>query len=148
MDYRKAEMADIQTLVSFRKQQLIDEGQTPNGDIDNELADYFRRCLAEGSLIQYVATANGETVATGGVHFYMYPPSYTNPTGKIAYIASMYTLPAHRGKGIATDIVHTLMDEAHKRGYSRVRLYASEHGRTVYAKLGFEDTHGFMTKFI
>ena len=146
MDYRKAGMDDIETLVAFRKQQLIDEGQTPEGNIDSHLAEYFEKCFAEGSLIQYVALENGVIVATGGVHFFVYPPSFTNYTGKTAYIASVYTLPQHRGKGIATAIMHILMDEAHLHGYQRIRLYASEHGRHVYEKLGFTDTHGFMTK--
>jgi len=146
MEYRIAVADDIGVLVSFRKQQLIDEGQTPNNNIDHELSDYFAKCLSDESLVQYVAVENGEIVATGGVHFYTYPPSFTNSSGKIAYIASMYTLPEYRGKGIATNIMHILMEEAHSRGYSRIRLYASEHGRPVYAKLGFKDTTGFMTR--
>ena len=146
MDYRKAVISDIKTLVTFRKQQLIEEGQIPDGNIDCELSDFFEKCLTDGSLIQYVATEGGTIAATGGVHFYIYPPSYTNRTGKTAYIASMYTLPGYRGKGIATAIMHILMDEAHLRGYDRICLYASKYGRPVYAKLGFEDTRGFMTK--
>ena len=146
MDYRKAETGDIETIVTFRKQQLIDEGQTPESNIDSHLAEYFEKCLTEGSLIQYVAVENGTIVATGGMHFFAYPPSFTNPTGKMAYIANVYTMPEHRGKGIATAIMHLLMKEARLRGYSRIRLYASEHGRPIYEKLGFKDTPGFMTK--
>ncbi|MCL2376498.1 MAG: GNAT family N-acetyltransferase [Defluviitaleaceae bacterium] len=144
MDYRKAEINDIKTLVAFRKQQLLDEGEVPKKNIDSELTRYFEKFLTEESLIQYVAMDGSEIVATGGVHFYLYPPSYSNPTGKTAYIASMYTLPAYRGKGIATAILRILIDEVRARSYKRIRLFASNQGRPVYEKLGFKDTPGFM----
>lgn len=146
MEYRKAEVNDIETLVAFRKQQLIDEKEIPVGNIDRELTNFFEKCLKEGSLIQYVAIDGGAIVATGGVHFYAYPPTFTNRTGKTAYIASMYTLPAYRGRGIATALINILIEEAYSRDYSRIRLFASEEGRRVYAKLGFEDTPGFMKR--
>ena len=146
MDYRKAEISDIKTLVTFRRQQLIDEGQVPAFSIDNELTQYFERCLTDGSLVQYFAVEDGTIVATGGMHLYAYPPCFKNPSDKMAYIVSIYTLPEYRGKGIATAIMHILIKEANLRGFGRIRLQASEGGRPVYEKLGFKDTLGFMTK--
>ncbi|MCL2574508.1 MAG: GNAT family N-acetyltransferase [Defluviitaleaceae bacterium] len=146
MVYRRAETDDIPTLLEFRKQQLVDEGQPPKGNIDHEITKFFEKSLAEGSMIQYLSIKDGTIIATGGVHFYAYPPSFMNPTGKIAYIACMYTLPEYRGKGIATAIMHILMDEASLMGYDVIRLHASKLGRPVYQKLGFEGTPGFMTK--
>jgi len=144
MNYRKAEISDIQTLVAFRKQQLIDEKEVPRTNIDCELIDYFERCFIDKSLVQYVAMDGDKIVATGGVHFYLYPPTFTNSTGKTAYIASMYTLPTYRGRGIATAILRILIEEAQSHEYRRIRLFASELGRPVYEKMGFEDTPGFM----
>ena len=144
INYRKAEISDIQTLVTFRKQQLIDEKEVPKTDIDRELIEYFERCLADKSLVQYVAVDGDKIVATGGVHFYLYPPNFGYPSGKIAYIASMYTLLEYRSKGIAAAILRILIDEAQSRGHRRIRLFASELGRPVYEKLGFKDTPGFM----
>jgi hypothetical protein len=43
MDFRKANANDIHYLILYRKQQLIDEGLSPNAnmDIDKELSDYL-----------------------------------------------------------------------------------------------------------
>ena len=143
--YRKANLSEIPTLVMFRKQQLIDEGQQPNFDADNTFTDYFTKCFDNDSLVQYVAIDGTKIAATGGVHFYSCPPSYRNPTGKIAYIAGMYTLPCFRGRGIATIILKHLIEEARRRNYNVVRLHASPQGRPVYEKMGFIHANGFMT---
>ena len=145
MEYRVAQLSDAQTLATFRKQQLIDEGQIPDVDIDRALTEYFEASLANGSLVQYVAVDNNAIVATGGVHFYLYPPSFRNATGKMAYIANIYTMPDFRKKGIATAILDLLVKEAEMRGYCVIRLQATDQGHSVYEKYGFVDTPGFMT---
>ncbi len=55
------------------------------------------------------------------------------------YLLSMYTDPAERGRGIASDLVCAMVDWARAHGYRRVYLHASKLGRGVYARLGFED---------
>ncbi|MCL2839351.1 MAG: GNAT family N-acetyltransferase [Defluviitaleaceae bacterium] len=144
MEYRIADMRDIQTLVDFRKRQLIDEGQIPNINIDQSLTEYFYRNLSENTLVQCIAMENGEPVATGGVHFYCYPPSFTNATGKQAYIANLYTMPDFRGKGIAKTILNLLIEEAESRAYHTVCLQASAQGYPLYKQYGFVDIGGFM----
>ncbi|MCL2235930.1 MAG: GNAT family N-acetyltransferase [Defluviitaleaceae bacterium] len=144
MVYKKASIKDTQTLVAFRKLQLIDEGQAPDTNIDKELTSYFESSLSNGSLTQFIALENDVAVATGGVHFYLYPPSFKNVTGKMAYIANMYTSPDFRGKGIAKALLNLVIKEAEEREHYLVRLHSSEQGYPVYKKYGFDDTPGFM----
>lgn len=140
LEYRKANLNDIEKLIELRKQQLVDEGIEPNIDIDAEL----RVKLGEGSLIQWLAEDQGEIVASGAVIFYEFPPSYTNKSGKKAYITNMFTNENHRGQGIETKLLGKLVEEAKSAGISIIWLGASKMGRPVYEKFGFKEVDEWM----
>lgn len=144
MNIRKAEIKDVPSLVECRKQQLIDEGGRPVNRIDTELKEFFLTFLSSGTLVFWVAEEDEKIIATSGVHFYQYPPSYENPSGKIAYINSVYTEKEYRGKGIAPLLLGHVIEEAKGRGCRIVRLHASSQGMPVYRKLGFVDFNGNM----
>ena len=139
---------DIPILIDLRKQQLIDEGLPPNANIDmnidKQLAEYFVSAIADGSFISGVMEINGEIIATSGICFYSLPPNFSNPTGRTAYITNMYTKPEYRHKGIAADLLSMAIDEAKSRGYKVVRLHASEYGKSIYKKAGFNESDGYM----
>lgn len=144
MNYRKATIEDMDKLVELRKKQLVDEGIEPNIDIDTELSVFFENKLSDGTLIQWLAEDLGEIIACGAVIFYDFPPSYTNKTGKKAYIANMYTNENYRGQGIATNLLTKLVKEARILGISKIWLGASKMGRPVYQKFGFKETDEFL----
>lgn len=137
--YRKATLDDVPAMIVLRKQQLIDEGQTPEPNIDSEMENFFKRRLLDGSLIQYLAVSDNEIIASGAVIFYDFPPSYTNPKGQWAYFGNMYTSPSHRGQGIAKYILNLLAEEVRQAGVEKIWLATSEMGRPVYKKFGFEE---------
>ncbi|EFU41155.1 acetyltransferase [Paenibacillus vortex V453] len=105
MNYRKASMDEIHQLIELRKKQLIDEGIEPYQNIDAELLSFFNHKMSDGSLIEWIVEDNEEIIATGAVMFYDFPPSYSNKSGKKAYITNMYTREDYRGQGIATRYV-------------------------------------------
>lgn len=139
MIYRKAELSDLDLLREMRKTQLEDEGATPV-DIDLQLNEYIGRRLGDGSMVQWIAVdeATGEAAGTGAVVFMDFPPSFTNPIGTRAYIASMFTNRTYRRQGIALEILGRLMEECKARGVKKVILSASDMGRPVYLKFGFQ----------
>ncbi|KAA0547129.1 GNAT family N-acetyltransferase [Bacillus sp. BGMRC 2118] len=143
LTYRKATINDIEQMIELRKIQLIDEGLQPT-DIDKELYDFFSESLSEGRLIQYLVEDGGKIVASGAVMFYDFPPSFSNPTGKKAYFANMYTDDQYRGKGIATNLLTRLVEEVRLMGVSKIWLAASEMGRPVYKKFGFTETNEYL----
>ena len=51
---------------------------------------------------------------------------------------SMFTEPSFRGKGVASGIVKAAVEWSRVNGYQLVMLHASEMGRGVYERLGFE----------
>lgn len=144
MDYRKATIKDINMLIELRKNQLIDEGVSADKDINDELEDFFQRKLAEGSLIQWLVIEKNEIIATGAIVIYEFPPTYTNKSGKQAYVTNMYTKNAHRGKGIAITLLTKLVEEAKNLGIKKMWLGASKLGRPVYKKFGFKETDEWM----
>jgi GNAT superfamily N-acetyltransferase len=144
MKSRQANLTDIPVLVELRKRQLIDEGLSPISNIDKQLAEYFASALSDGSFVSWVMEMDGEIIATSGVCFYSLPPTYADPSGKVAYITNMYTKPEHRRKGIASELLRVLIGEAKKRECKTARLHASALGRPVYEKAGFADSDGYM----
>ncbi|RLL48411.1 GNAT family N-acetyltransferase [Oceanobacillus piezotolerans] len=147
MKYRKANINDIDKLVDLRKKQLVDEGIEPNINIEKELSVFFKNKLSDGTLIQWLVEDMEEDeriIACGAVIFYEFPPSYTNRTGKKAYIANMYTDENYRGQGIATTLLTKLMNEVKLSGVSKVFLGASKMGRPVYKKFGFRETEEYL----
>ena len=137
MDYRRAGLADVPLITAYRKQQLIDEGSSPDVDIDKALLDYHAGAIANGSLVEWLVVDDGEVVATGAVIFQQHPPSYSNPAGRVAYVTNMYTRPDHRRQGLATSLLSKLMDECRARDCRVVWLRGSHDGLPVYAKFGF-----------
>lgn len=150
MEIRRATREDIPQMITLRKWQLHDEGlpkvvtEYTYAHLDGEMQAFFERTLAEGSLAQWFAVEDGEVIGASAVCYYQVPPSYANLTGQVAYITNMYTDPAFRGKGIATALLGCAVEDAKARGCRFVRLLASDQGRPVYAKFGFQDSEESM----
>lgn len=144
MNYRKATVDDANLLMEWRKIQLVEEGIKADKDIDKELEAFFQKKLAEESLIQWIVEEQTEIIATGAILIYDFPPSYTNKSGKKAYVTNMYTKNDYRGKGIATGLLTKLVDEAKSLGITKMWLGASKLGRPVYKKFGFKETDEWM----
>ncbi|MED3982320.1 GNAT family N-acetyltransferase [Priestia megaterium] len=139
MKFRKATVNEIDQLIYLRKKQLVDEGIEPNQEIDTELKEFFTNKMSDGSLVEWIVEDNEEIIATGAIAFYEFPPTYTNKSGKKAYITNMYTKESYRGQGIATKLLTKLVAEAKTAGIIKIWLGASKLGRPVYKKFGFKE---------
>lgn len=139
MEIRKATIQDIDILCTLRKQQLQDEGITPNCNIDKELYRFFQESFQHDRIIEYLMIDNEDIIATAAICIYDYPPTYTNPNGRIAYVTNMYTHPHYRKQGIATKMLTLLKEEATNRDVHIMRLGASTLGHPVYQRFGFVD---------
>lgn len=144
MNNRKATINDIEVLADLRKKQLMDEGIEANKDIDEELIRFFQQKLTDNSLVEWVVEDEGKIIATAAIVFYEFPPTYTNKSGIKGYITNMYTDPAYRGRGIASSLLDTLVDEARERKVEKLWLGASKLGRPVYLKYGFKETNEWL----
>jgi GNAT superfamily N-acetyltransferase len=57
----------------------------------------------------------------------------------LAWIGMVLTLPEYRGRGFATLLMRRCLEFCNTRGIRTVKLDATEMGRPVYARLGFEE---------
>ena len=144
MHYRKATPADAPLLADLRKRQLVDEGITPDTDINEALLSFISRTLEDNSMVEWIVFEADIPVATAAIVFYAFPPTYTNPTGWKGYITNMYTAPQFRGQGLATSLLARLVAEAQARGVRKLWLGASKLGKPVYLKYGFQGTDEWM----
>jgi GNAT superfamily N-acetyltransferase len=56
----------------------------------------------------------------------------------VAYLADVYVLPVHRGRGLGLELVREILDGGEGRGPSEVRwLLHTADAQGLYAKLGF-----------
>lgn len=77
----------------------------------------------------YTGYVEGKPVTTGALVFH----------GGVAGIYYIMTVPAERRKGYATEMMFFLLREAKKRNFTYSTLLASETGKKVYEKIGFQE---------
>jgi GNAT superfamily N-acetyltransferase len=138
---RRATTKDLDVLVEHRKRMWEDMGEVDQStpEADRVYKRWARTRLKSGRFVGFVVeTPKGDVAGTGCVWIMDTQPNPWNPEGKTPYLLSMYTRPEHRGQGVATRIVEEAIAFCKKRGFHVMRLHASEQGRSVYAKLGFE----------
>ena len=139
--YRRVTLDDLELLTAARVEFFADSHKeltdAQKADLYADNMIFYEETLADGSFTAFLAL-DGDTLAgIGGVNFFRIPPKPKNKTGRSAYISNMYTRPEYRGRGIATKIFALLVDEARERGCGKVILHASDMGRPIYEKYGF-----------
>ena len=142
-EYKKATIEDIDELVRTRI-TVLRAANKLSDDVDMSLVEkesyeYYKRALETGEHIGYLVYDNGTFIGAGGVSFYQVMPTYHNSTGKKAYIMNMYTAPEYRRQGIAFHTLDLLVKDAREQGVSQIALEATDMGRPLYEKYGFQN---------
>lgn len=145
MNYRFAEIRDIDLLVSQRLRFIeVDENSEECDRIKESVYIYFEKALKDESCDAIFAEDSGKYIGTGIIFYYDSVPLRSNPTGKNAYVTSLFVEPYFRGKGVARAIMERLIEKATGRGYKVIMLNASDMGKPLYEKMGFTHIHGGM----
>jgi len=147
---RRATVRDLGVLRRHRDAMFRDMGRGNPRSLaaaDRAYAVWARRLLRTGDLVGFLAVLRDGTVVAGGcVWLREHQPHPVLAGGRVPYLLSMYTEPAHRRRGLATKIVRAATRWARARGFPRFFLHASEKGRGVYEKLGWSRTWEMETK--
>ena len=143
--FRPLTSADLPTFIHLRMTQLQEEGAEATMDLEPALWDYYRRHLADGAFVAFVAVDGAAIVGTSGLSVVEKPPYYSNPTGRIGLLSSMYTRPAYRRRGIARQLLGLVVEEARRQGCGAVQITASDMGVLLYTAFGFVPNGNFMT---
>lgn len=141
---RQGTTGDIPEIARQRRRMCEDMNYTDADVLSamvNVTADYLKKAIPEGSFRSWLACDNGRVVAGGAVVISPWPAHAYDLECRRATILNVYTEPEYRRRGIARQIMETMINWCKQEGFARVSLHASEHGRPLYESLGFEDSN-------
>ena len=144
IEYRKLTEKDLDTFIRMRITQLREEGATEELDLVPALQDYYRRHMADGTFVSWLAVDGEKIVGTSGMSFVEKPPYFSCPSGRIGLLSSMFTDPDYRRRGIAKELLRRVVEEARAYGCGCVQITASDMGVLLYTDFGFVKNGNFM----
>jgi Acetyltransferases len=135
---KKATIEDLEDILNNRMDFLYQViGKQPSDEFKKVTKDYLYDNL-NGNLLCFVATLNKLIVSSVIVCIYNVIPKPSNITGKVGYVFNVYTISEFRGKGLATKLMRTMIDEAKRIGIGELYLSATDEGKGIYEKLQFQ----------
>jgi GNAT superfamily N-acetyltransferase len=139
VEFRLATAADVESLVALRAAFLAElTGCDPHDPaLLNAMSQYFSETVPTGEFIAYLAVVDGRVVSTSGLIIHRNPPSARNPEGREAFVINMYTVPAWRGRGLASSLLQLVVAAARQARCSRVILHAAPRAVPIYSRAGF-----------
>ncbi len=140
--FRSVTIRDLPVLVEHRRRMWEAIGSYSRLDLDQADATYerwLRKKMRDRRFVACIAeTSERAAVGSGGIWL---QPAQPRPgrlqTSTLPYLMSMYTDPAYRARGIASEVVRWAIRWSRARSYPRLILHASPWGRALYRKLGF-----------
>lgn len=140
---REATEADLPTLVRHRDAMWAEMGRVAPGEADptsKAYGEWLAARMQAGTLTAFITEEGGKVLASGAVWIQEVQPRPGHPLTQWGYILSIYTEPVARGRGLARAIVQACIDKAKAVGCTRATLHASDAGRPLYERFGFERT--------
>ena len=145
--YRRLTENDLETFIEIRIGQLREEGAKEDFDLRPNLMDYYKRHMADGTFVSWLAVdsdANEKIIGTSGMSFVEKPPYFSCPTGRIGLLSSMFTDTNYRRKGIARELLSRVVNDAKIYACGCVQITASDMGVLLYTNFGFVKNGNFM----
>ncbi|HLI95902.1 MAG TPA: GNAT family N-acetyltransferase [Candidatus Baltobacteraceae bacterium] len=143
--YRHGVPADIPVLVQFWHDMLLESKVAGSGFVSDwrrRLEADFAHQMDAGTMEWFVAEDDGHIVGTAAA---LLSHSAGNALLDLnVTLAGIYTAPGHRRRGIARELTQRAIAWCKERGCVRIRLQASEAGRSLYESLGFRTFHEMM----
>ena len=147
IEYRRLTEKDLDTFIEIRIGQLREEGAKEDFDLRPNLMDYYKRHMADGTFVSWLAVdsdADGKIIGTSGMSFVEKPPYFSCPSGRIGLLSSMFTDPNYRRLGIARELLGRVVADAKAYGCGCVQITASDMGVLLYTNFGFVKNGNFM----
>jgi GNAT superfamily N-acetyltransferase len=146
---REATASDIPEVLRQRRRMYEDMHYTDSATLDamaSLSSPYLKTAMAEGSFRAWLAADANRVVAGGAVIISPWPAHPYDLECRRATILNVYTDPEYRRRGIARQIMQTIISWCQHEGFSRVTLHASDDGRHLYESLGFEPSNEMRLK--
>lgn len=124
--------------VDFMTDHWGKQDEQTESNLRTALSQFFESEMQSNTYLTWLAFDGTTCVAAGGMKIIQKPGSFRLPDGKTGYIMNMYTIPAYRRKGIATEILNKLLESGRAMGIKLFELHATQEGEPVYIKEGFQ----------
>ena len=121
IEYKRLTGNELHFFVEMRIHQLREEGAKEDIDLKPALMDYYKRHMADGTFVSWLAVDGEKIIGTSGMSFVEKPPYFGCPSGKIGLLSSIFTDPDYRRMGIATELLHRVIEEARKYGCGTIQ---------------------------
>ena len=144
IEYRKLTENDLPTFIELRIGQLREEGAKEDFDLRPNLLNYYKRHMADGTFVSWLAVDGDKIIGTSGMSFVEKPPYFSCPSGRIGLLSSMFTDKNYRRMGIARELLTRVVNEAKAYGCGCVQITASDMGVLLYTNFGFVKNGNFM----
>ncbi len=144
IEYKRLTPDRVDEFIALRIVQLREEGAKEDIDLTPALESYYKRHMADGTFISWLALDGGRIIGTSGISIVEKPPYFSCPSGRIALLSSMYTDKEYRRRGIARRLLSLLVNEARQMQCGVIQITASDMGVKLYTAFGFEKNNNFM----
>ena len=142
---REASLDDLSHIVHHRRAMFEDMGYNDSAalrQVDQSSREYFTEALRLGTYKAWLAeTSEARVIAGGGIVIADWPGYPGETLAKRAWILNMYTEPEARRRGVAKQLLQTMLDWCRHQGFRTVSLHASPAGQPLYESLGFQPTN-------
>jgi ribosomal protein S18 acetylase RimI-like enzyme len=137
---RPAAPADLPICADFWLAMFEEVGLYRNADFSPQwrerFVEYFSRRIAAGEARYTLALDGDRIVGTAGAMLADGYPVIIHGL-RFGYIFGVRVEPAYRGRGLAASLTREAIAFLRSRGCIRIRLHASNAGRSIYERLGF-----------
>ncbi len=143
VDYRFADLNDLDALVSLRLQMQTEVAQI---HLENELLEvyllkvrqFFQNSLSQKTYYAVLALVDDKIVGNAGVCFYHKPPSVLGGDGVNGYVTNVYTQSDYRGLGIGKGMLRRIVQLGQDLHVDKLHLGSTELGEKIYQDVGFK----------
>jgi GNAT superfamily N-acetyltransferase len=134
---------EVELLTKYRMAYLTElQGERPpeyQQKLSEELTLFFREALDEERFFAYMAELDGEALSFGAMVLKKIPGDFNKSAYLEGDILNMYTIPEARSNGISALILERLIEDARKRGITKISLHTTRAGEKLYRKFGFSE---------
>lgn len=123
--------------------------ESSDGSIPEAVGEQFRREFAawfeeERRIFFLAEDESGGAIGMCNVAFFARMPRPGAPSSCWAYLANVYVVPAHRGRGVGGQLVGAAIGCARVAGAVRLVTAPSELSRSLYVRHGFGAADGLL----